>query len=77
MQRLGLPHFEKKIESEIILSFREKFYAMSRIIDPSKEEVGSANTTANERIYPITHEKKSIRGTAPASASIDSYGFFY
>jgi hypothetical protein len=49
---------------------------MSRIIDPSKEEVGSANTTANERIYPITHEKK-VRGTALAYASIDAHGFFY
>lgn len=45
-----------KMESEKISSLREKFYVMRRIIDPSKEEVGSANTTANDRIYPITQE---------------------
>ncbi|XP_047070784.1 protein NETWORKED 2A-like [Lolium rigidum] len=45
-----------KMESEKIASLREKFYAMSRIIDPSKEEVGSVNTTPSERTYPITRE---------------------
>ncbi|KAM0904648.1 hypothetical protein ACQ4PT_017865 [Festuca glaucescens] len=45
-----------KMESEKIASLREKFYVMRRIIDPSKEEVDSANTTASDRIYPITQE---------------------
>lgn len=45
-----------KMESEKIVSLRERFYALSRIIDPSKEEVGSANMTANDRVYPITQE---------------------
>ncbi|VAH25746.1 unnamed protein product [Triticum turgidum subsp. durum] len=45
-----------KMESEKIVSLRERFYALSRIIDPSKEEVDSANMTANDRVYPITKE---------------------
>ncbi|XP_044321889.1 protein NETWORKED 2D [Triticum aestivum] len=45
-----------KMESEKIVSLRERFYALSRIIDPSKEEVDSANMTANDRVYPITQE---------------------
>ncbi|CAM0907415.1 unnamed protein product [Alopecurus aequalis] len=50
-----------KMESEKISALREKFYVMSRIIDPSKEEVGSINTTANDRIYPITQEILEVR----------------
>uniref|UniRef100_A0ACD5WNU4 Uncharacterized protein n=1 Tax=Avena sativa TaxID=4498 RepID=A0ACD5WNU4_AVESA len=45
-----------KMESEKIMSFREKLYAMSRIIHPSKEDVDSINMTGNSRIYPITQE---------------------
>ncbi|KAM3392564.1 hypothetical protein ACQJBY_013610 [Aegilops geniculata] len=45
-----------KMESEKIASLRERFYALSRIIDPSKEEVDSANMTASDRVYPITQE---------------------
>ncbi|KAI4968340.1 hypothetical protein ZWY2020_057995 [Hordeum vulgare] len=45
-----------KMESERIVSLRQRFYALSRIIDPSKEEVDSANMAANDRVYPITRE---------------------
>lgn len=45
-----------KLESEKIMSLREKLYAMRRSIDSSKEEVGGANMTVNNRVYPVTQE---------------------